>query len=343
MICAVFKGEGRLEVEQKQVPRVGAPDDVLLEVEAAGICGTDVHILSVPPGHPANTGTILGHEYVGRVVDAGDEVTGLKIGDRVVVDPNITCDKCNACRRGIPNMCENMTTLGIFINGGFAEYNLAPARSLYKISTEVDLETAVFAEPLSCVVNGFEKLKFSPGESAVILGAGPIGLLFALMFKAAGVGKLIISEPLALRRKYAERCGADKVVDPTETDISEIVLEETGGGAGVVVDCVGNRLGEAISLARRGGHVLLFGMNQRVEPPVKQYNITRNELTVSGTYISRHSFPKTVQLLESGLLDLKPLITHRLSIEQIHDGISAMRESRAVKAVIFPHGTKVAN
>ena len=129
MKCAVFHGPGDLRVEERHQPALRAAADVLLRVEAASICGTDLHILADPPGHPATPGTILGHEYIAEVVDAGDGVEGLRAGDRVVVDPNLTCGRCAYCRRGAANLCLNMTTLGIFIDGGFAEYNVAPARA----------------------------------------------------------------------------------------------------------------------------------------------------------------------------------------------------------------------
>ena len=126
MKCAVFHGPGDLRVEQRPQPQIGRSTDVLLRVEAASLCGTDLHILANPPGHPATPGAILGHEYLGEIVNAGDAVEGLKVGDRVVVDPNITCGRCAYCRRGANNLCLNMTTLGIFLDGGFAEYKRGP-------------------------------------------------------------------------------------------------------------------------------------------------------------------------------------------------------------------------
>ncbi len=120
MKAAVFEGGGKLSIKEVPVPKVEKADDVLLQVEAASICGTDVQILKTPPGHPATPGAVLGHEYIGKVLEAGPAVTHVKAGDRVAVDPNLTCGLCAYCRIGLPNMCSNMTTLGIFIDGGFA-------------------------------------------------------------------------------------------------------------------------------------------------------------------------------------------------------------------------------
>ena len=127
------------------------------------ICGTDLHILSVPPGHPATPGSILGHEYVATVEQAGSAVNGLETGDRVVIDPNLTCGLCQSCRSGQTNCCENMTTLGIFRNGGLAEFNVAPAKALHKINRDVPVEQAALAEPLTCVLHAFEKVPITVG------------------------------------------------------------------------------------------------------------------------------------------------------------------------------------
>ena len=130
----VFQGEGRWALEARPMPLLAADDDVLLKIDSASICGTDLHILSVPPGHPATPGSILGHEYVATVEQVGSAANGLASGDRVVVDPNLTCGLCQSCRTGQTNCCENMTTLGIYRNGGLAEFNVAPAKALHKIS-----------------------------------------------------------------------------------------------------------------------------------------------------------------------------------------------------------------
>ena len=188
MTAAVFKGNGQLAVEEVPVPELQKPDDVILRVEAASVCGTDVHILDVPPGHPATEGAILGHEFVGEVVSCGEAVGHLEKGDKVVVAPNISCGTCIYCRKNKANLCVNMTTLGIFIDGGFAEYCRAPASALHPYSRNLPPDKAVLAEPLSCVVNAVKKVDVVPGQSVLILGAGPIGQLFIDVLKANGAG-----------------------------------------------------------------------------------------------------------------------------------------------------------
>src|SRR6266540_377546 len=157
MQAIVFHGPGHWALEEFPCPRIQGADDVLLRVDRVSICGTDIHILSDPPGHPATPGSILGHEYVATVKDVGESVINVKPGDRVVIDPNITCGLCEYCRLGLTNVCENMTSLGIFRHGGLAEFNTAPAKALHKISQDVPTERACLAEPLACVLHAFEK------------------------------------------------------------------------------------------------------------------------------------------------------------------------------------------
>lgn len=336
MQAVVFQGEGRWQLDDVPMPEITADDDVLLKVDRVSICGTDVHILSVPPGHPATPGSILGHEYVATVVEVGRAVHHVAPGDRVVVDPNLTCGFCDYCRRGMTNFCENMTSLGIFRHGGLAEFNVAPARALHRISRSVAPERASLAEPLSCVVPAFEKAQFTPGESAVILGAGPIGLMFVMLFKTAGAGRVVVTETADFRRRKAMELGADAVIDPTKEDVGEAVRSVTRLGADVVVDAVGTLLPEAVVLVRRGGRVILFGMNQQAERAVNQYWLTRHEISIMGSYIQRTAFPYVVRLLEAGVLPVEKLITHRLRLSEFGIGLEAMRRGEALKVSITP-------
>jgi len=336
MLAAVFEGKGRLNLKEVAVPEIKEPEEVLLRVERASICGTDMRILEVPPGHPATEGVVLSHEYTGKVLAVGGAVTQFKKGDRVVVDPNITCGNCSYCKMGIPNMCENMTTLGIFINGGFARYNIAPAKALHKISPDLLAELAVFTEPLSCVVSATQRLKVHPGEVVVVLGAGPIGLLFIQMFKASGAGKIIVSEISEYRAKFAYKSGASRVVNPLKDNLERIVKEETLMGADVVVDAVGTLFRSSMAIVRRGGRILLFGQNYQAKAQIAQNDITKNELTLMGSFIARFTFPFAIRIIESKVLDLEKLITHKLPLQDVHKGIEAMRKGEAIKVIITP-------
>ena len=336
MPAAVFEGGGVLRLCERPVPSIGCDNDVLLEVEVASICGTDVQILAVPPGHPATENTILGHEYVGTVVDAGAGVTHLEKGDRVVVNPNLSCGRCVYCRKSLPNMCENMTTLGIFIDGGFTRYNVAPADALFKISKDIPLEEAIFAEPLACVLNGVRKLDPAPGESALVLGAGPIGLYFISVLRMRDLREILVSEPNPERAGMAKQCGATQIIHPGKQNLEEAVRAATDIGADMVVDAVGVLLAEAITSVRKGGRVLLFGMNSKAVAEVRQNDITRNEIEIAGSFIANDTFPETVSLLESGRLNLQKLVTHRFKLDDIQEAIETMRSGEAIKVLVDP-------
>jgi len=231
-----------------------------------------------------------------------------------------------------------MTTLGIFIDGGFTQYNIAPANALFKISNDVPLEQAIFAEPLSCVLNGVIRVEPRPGESALVLGAGPIGLYFVGIFRMHGLGTIIVSEPNPARAQMAVSLGATEVVNPVDRNITEAVRERTGIGADIAVDAVGALMPDAIASVRKGGKVLLFGMNSEAVAEVHQNDLTRNEIELAGSFIANNTFPATVELLESRRLDLQQLVTHRFSLNDIHAAIDAMRSGEAIKVLVDPTG-----
>ena len=336
MLAAVFEGRGKIVMKEVREPAIKRPDEVLLEVEAASICGTDLKILAVPPGHPASEGVILGHEYIGRVIEIGSAVTQVKRGDRVAVCPDIPCGHCAYCRMSFSNLCEQKTTLGIFVDGGFAKYNVAPMRALYKISPVIPAACAVLAEPLSAVVNATQILKPHVGESVVILGAGPIGLLFTQMFKANGAGKIIVSEVLERRCQCAKISGATTVVDPSRVDLRKATKKETPLGADIVVDAVGSLFKESIEIVRRGGKVLLFGQNANAISDITQNDITHKELRIMGSYAARYTFPLAIQILNSGVLHLDQLISHQIPLKDLKKWIKTRREGKAIKVVIIP-------
>ncbi len=336
MSAAVFEDEGKLALKEIPIPRITKPDHVLLKVEAASICGTDIKILQVPPLHPAEKGIVLGHEYVGTVVDKGEACQHLKVGDLAAVDPNITCGYCFFCRNGQPNMCLNMTTLGIFKDGGFAEYSVAPAKALHKVKKDIPPELAVYAEPLSCIVNAFDKLDFKIGSKVLVLGAGPIGLYFIMFFVKSFSSLVAVSEPNNYRRNYAEKLGANLVIDPNEGDLFKISEEHTKVGFDIVVDAVGTLLPQALKLVRKGGTILMFGMNDQEQSTIAPYYLTRYEIKLLGTFISNFSFARAISLIESRRLPLDKVITHRIPLSSISDGIKWMESGEALKIIVKP-------
>jgi 2-desacetyl-2-hydroxyethyl bacteriochlorophyllide A dehydrogenase len=336
MLAAVFEGPGKLILKEVPEPQIQHTDQIKIQVEGVGICGTDVHIVAVPPGYNATPGTILGHEYVGRVVDVGETVTNVKIGDRVVVNPNDYCGTCTYCQMHKPNLCVNVGAIGIHVDGAYARYNVVPSKLAFKLNDQVPMEHGAFAEMLADVINGTNKVRLQPGETAVILGAGPIGHLYAQMFKAAGAAKIILVDAAPYRLEYCHKMGFDLVVNYKDQDLKEFVLSQTEIGADVVVDASGSALPTALDIVRKGGSVVIFGVNTQAQAQFPQSQITMKELTIYGSWLANATFPAAVKVLESRVLDLDGLISHRLPLSQIHEGLSLLANREALKIVIYP-------
>jgi threonine dehydrogenase-like Zn-dependent dehydrogenase len=333
MRAAVYEGEGRLVVRDVPDP-APAPEEVLIEVEACGICGSDVQIINVPPGHPSTPPVIIGHELVGRVRQVGSAVRDIAIGTRVVVDPDPKCGACASCRSGRPANCVNIVALGVHRDGALAGLVTAPANSIYPIADEIPSELAALVEPLACVVNGTNRAALRPGESVVVFGAGAIGCLFIAVLRASGAARIVVIEPSPARAPIARAVGADIVLTPDEWAAQR--TEILPGGADVVVDAVGSVLPQAIEAAAMGARVVVFGMNGNARPPVHQIEIVEKGLSILGSYISNFTFPAAIRLVESGQLNLAPMITATIPLEETLEGIGRLRAGDAVKVVIKP-------
>ena len=346
MLAAVFEGNGNLVLQDKPKPKLARDTDVLLKVLGVGICGTDLHILQVPPAHPARLGATLGHEFTGEVAEAGSAVADLRPGDRVLVDPHPGCGRCEECVSGHPDRCVPLynsatapghcATIGIFSDGAMTSYAVAPAHALFKVDTAVPPHIAALAEPLACVVSALDKIKVQPGETALVLGGGPIGLLFTSLIKASGASKIIVSEISDYRRKVAWQCGATRVVNPREEDLAAVVQQEMPGGADVVVEAVGPLLPQAIELAHSSGRILQFGHDELVRPAIPVAELLRKEITIYGSFIGKFSFHKLPRLMKSGVLPLDKIVSHQFPVSRVHEGITLLRQGQAIKVVLHP-------
>lgn len=333
MLAAVFAREGTLEMQERPVPGIAGPAEVLIEVEGCGICGTDLHILASPPAHPATPGCIMGHEYIGRVIETGSEVTSVRAGERVAVAPNISCGVCRSCKAGRPNHCIRFTTLGIFRDGGLARYNVAPERACHPLSDGLPFEDAIWTEVLSCVANSVDHVKPQPGETAVVIGGGPVGALHALLFHAAGA-RTIVTDVSAARLARLNQVGIDRLINAAERSVPDAVRDACPDGADVVVDAVGTELDAALDLVRTGGRISLFGMNSRARPGVRQNAITRNELTIFGSYVGVNTFPRAIALLESGVIRPSVLLSEVVPLEELPAALDLLRRGDAMKIAI---------
>lgn len=333
MTAAVFEQKGVLKIKEIPIPSVKNPDDVLIRIKAVSICGTDVRALTDPPAFLFTEGIVIGHECNGVVEAIGNDVTNVKVGDSVVVHPNNWCGKCHYCRTGHINLCENFTHIGDKVDGTMAEFACVPEKLVYPIHSSVPPYVACLAEPLACVLNPVQEIRANPGNSVVIFGAGPIGLIFMMLYKAAGA-KVIMLDTLKNRREFALELGADLVLDPAAQDIGREVKKETKIGADIVIDAVGVLLDQAIKVVRKGGSIVLFGINEAASVEFCQAPIVFNEINIFGRFITKGTFPDAVKIIENEMIPIEKLVTHRLPIEEVHKGLALMKSGEGCKVVI---------
>jgi 2-desacetyl-2-hydroxyethyl bacteriochlorophyllide A dehydrogenase len=344
MKAAVFYGTGDIRIENLSKPNIGS-SEVLVATRAAGICGTDYNIFA---GHSkVDVPRIMGHEFTGEVVEIGLEVSGFKPGDRVVIEPDITCGNCYYCTTsGINNyLCENHPIVGETLDGAFAELVKVPEKILYSLPNTIDFDKGALIEPLACAIHGSDQAKVKTGDHVIILGAGPIGLLLMMVSLLRGAAKIGIIEPNKSRREIAIELGADFALDPRDGDIRKEVLKMFNGrGADVVIVAVGrkNATEQAFTLARPGGMVCIVGLitqatSVNIPDPLKTFYL--NEITIVGTNGSpRGDFERSIRLLSAGRIDVEPLITHRLGLDDIGKAFSIIKEGKepSMKILIFP-------
>jgi threonine dehydrogenase-like Zn-dependent dehydrogenase len=331
MRAAILKDINEYEVVNVPVPQIKEPDEVIIKVLVCSICGTDVSFTRNPNsvGYGDMRGKILGHEIVGEIVEVGSSVTGLQVGQRVVVNPNSYCCKCASCRSGYRNHCENMELMGITVPGGFAEYVKSKEFLTFPIAREVPLQHAAFAEPLSCAMNGFSRLDITPGDTCVVFGCGPIGLMFAQLARRNGA-RVACIEPTPGRQAVAKQLGFD--VYAPGRDVINTLAKKWGRRANYCIDAAGGQLGVALAWLEYRGTVLCFAGTSSVENDLA--NIQGKEANIKGSFIINDSMPKAITVLENGYLDLDPMVTHYLSLDEISKGVELMKSGEGMEIII---------
>jgi len=332
MKAARYYGPKDIRIEQVPEPQV-RPGSVRVRVEWCGICGTDLHeylegpIFAPPAGspHPLTGETVpvtLGHEFAGVVDEVGDGVQHVAVGDRVVVEPYLTCGTCPPCRAGRYNVCQSLGFIGLSGGGGgFAEYVVADAARIFPLGG-LSTEVGALVEPLAVAYHAVRLSKAGPGTTALVFGSGPIGLVTTAALKAAGADRVFVVEPAAARKAKAPGAGADVVIDPTESDVFEAVRDLTGGaGADVSFECAGIDavLANAVRSTRAGGtvvNVAIWG-----HPATLQMNdLVFNEVSVIGSLAYCNDHEATIRLLSDGKVDAEQFITGRIGVEDIVAG-----------------------
>lgn len=332
MKAVMVAGPGVVEVVDRPMPEPGA-GDVLVQVAACGICGTDLHIIDgeFPPARfPLN----IGHEFGGTVVAVGENVRSVRAGDRVGIEPTLNCGACYFCQQGLGNLCENLGAVGLtHPHGGMAEFAVVPARTAYPLPDAMSMQAAALIEPVSCVVRGFHRLHPQVGESYLIYGAGPMGLLNAQVarFNGASLVALIDINPDRLRRAHddfgfthvAQSFAEFREVAPRGFDY---VIEATGV----------TKVAElAINAVKRHGSLLLFG----VCPPGERaafdpYRIFDEEITILGSRAVLNSFQPAIDLLAAGAIDVDAMVSDSYPLEAFPEALARVRSGQGMKVQV---------
>jgi L-iditol 2-dehydrogenase len=285
---------------------------------------------------------VPGHEIAARVEAIGNQVTHVRKGDLVAVNPNMSCGVCHACLRGKPHLCPDMTAIGVQLPGGFADMLAAPARQLLRMPEGFPSEAAAMLEPVSCCLHGIDQAGILPGDATVIMGGGSIGLILLQLARHAGAAPVVLVEPIEQKRRLAVALGADAAVDPSGLEKEQLVArvnELTDGGATVVIEASGHASAAAvaIALARPGGTVVFFGVQAPdLEIPVKPFDVYHREITIKGAFTNPLTDSRARALLVTGRVQVLPMISHHFPLSHISQALDAVRAGETVKAMIHP-------
>jgi L-iditol 2-dehydrogenase len=347
MLAAVYHGPNDLRVEERPVPKIKS-NEALLKVISTGICGTDLRIWhgshrKYSPG----TIRIPGHEVVGNIVEVGADISGLEQGQRVFMAPNMGCGHCRQCISGNNNLCAFYEAPGITFDGSFAEYMRIPAAAILQgnlipISEQLDSAVATLIEPFACVLRGQEAVHIQPGESVLVVGAGPIGIMHVMLARLQGAAKVYVSELNSERAIQVREFSADIVVNPADEDLSQIMNNQTKGtGVDVVIVAAPAHKAQqaALDVAAIGGRINFFAGLPKDNPTIEMNSnlIHYKELIVTGTTASStQNCQRAAEIVNSGRIDFSNLISARFPLSEAVDAFSVAESGKALKVVLEP-------
>ncbi|RRD66166.1 Zn-dependent oxidoreductase [Fretibacterium sp. OH1220_COT-178] len=315
---------GNLKIVDLPIPKP-EPGEVLVRVRAAGICGSDMHIYH-GTNPLAKYPRIIGHEFAGEIAEPGTGVTGLAEGDRVSVDPVTSCGKCYPCTIGRPNVCSVLSVFGVHRDGGMAEYVRVPAENVHRIPDSWSWNKAAMVEPFSISANVMDRTECTKGDRVLILGAGPIGL--TMLMGAVHLGaEVAVADVLDSRLDAARSLGAALTVNTKENDLEKAIADWTQGvGASVVIDaaCVPELFASLLGMASPAGRVAHLGFSER-PAQFLPLDITKKELTICGSRLSRRMFPRVIDWFSNGV-DPEKLVSHTFPVERVEEAFRLIEE-----------------
>jgi L-iditol 2-dehydrogenase len=334
MRASVMTGVGTLQIEERPVPSPAA-HEVLVEVAAVGVCGSDVHYYRHGRigDFVVDSPMILGHELSGRIAAVGDGVDPRRTGERVAVEPQRPCRRCAQCRAGRYNLCPHMEFYATPpIDGGFCRYVLIDDDMAHPIPDAVSDDAAALLEPLSVAIATMRKAKVAQGSSILIAGAGPIGVICAQAARAFGAARIVVSDPLQARRDAALRFGATEVLDPTADDVAALdppvdAFVDASGAPPAVVS--------GIKAVGPGGHVVLVGMGAD-EYALPVSHIQNLEITLTGVFRYTDTWPAAIHLVASGAVDLDAMVTGRYDLEHVAEALDSDSDPASLKSIVQP-------
>ena len=336
MRASVLSAPLKLSIEQVPTPPM-ASDEVLVEVAAVGVCGSDTHYYRHGRigDFVVERPLILGHELSGRIVAVGEEVSETRIGERVAIEPQKNCRRCRECRAGRYNLCPNMEFYATPpIDGAFAQYCVIRTEFAHQVPDTMSNEAAALLEPLSVAVTTMRKAGVTPGSSILIAGAGPIGIICAQAARAFGAAEIIVTDLVPERRERALRYGATRVIDPRETDIATAGLD-----VNAFVDASGapQAVVAGIKAVRPAGTAVLVGLgSSEMTLPVE--HIQNLEITVTGIFRYTDTWPAAIHLVASGAVELDSLVTGRFGLERADEALESDQDPSSLKSVVYPNG-----
>ena len=339
MKAAVFVADNQIELQNLPDPKPQA-NEVIIKIGLCGVCGTDSHIFSGEL-RVAKPPVVLGHEVCGTIIELGKNVTGFEMGQYVSIDPVVACGQCEFCHTGRPNLCPDQTVIGYIRNGGFAQYTAVPATHLYPVSQDIGFKGGILVETLACVLHGYDRLNPQAGKTALVLGAGTVGLLWSQLLRRSPITKLIQTEIVEFRRKLAGDLAADVVIDPEYDYLAEAVYEICPEGVDYIIDATGDpeAVEEAVPLVAKSGTFMIFG----VCPENETINISPNlvyqkEMKIIASKMPPGTLDRSAKLLESGMIDFERIVNTTLPLDRISEALAMFRiaKDKVVKMAIDP-------